>query len=92
LAEACPSFVYVALSRLGFNELRTRQQVRAALRGVHYCRRFLVVDFEGVHAISEAASHELFHKVPRYTGLLVEPINLEPPVARTVWHVIRFGE
>ena len=92
LAEECPRLAYVALSRLALTDLRTRQQVRAALRGLDYHRQFLVVDFEGVHSISPAAAQELFLKVPREMFLFVEPINMDPVIARIVWHVIRFGD
>jgi hypothetical protein len=92
LAKDCPRLAYVALSRLALTDLRTRQQVRAALRGLDYDRHYLVVDFEGVHSISQAAAQELFLKVPRYMLMLVEPINMEPVVARIVWHVIRLGD
>ncbi len=83
---------YVALSLLGLSEVRTRQQVRAALRGLADRHRFLVVDFEGVHSISEAASRELFLKVPQNSGMFVQPINLEPMVARRVLSIVRLGD
>src|ERR1700716_3258193 len=60
LVDAYPQLVYVALRGLGLTELRTRQQIQAALRGVMDHQLFLVVDFEGVHSISEAAARELF--------------------------------
>jgi anti-anti-sigma regulatory factor len=35
-------------------------------------RRFLIVDFEGVRFISDAAARELFGTLPRRWGMLVE--------------------
>ncbi len=35
---------------------------------------------------------ELFLKVPQHAGMFVQPINLEPMVARTVLNVVRFGD
>ena len=90
LVDAYPELVYVALRGLGLTEVRTRQQIRGALRGAMDYRRFLIVDFEGVRFISEAASRELFLTAPRRWGLLVEAINLESRVAQAIGHV-RFG-
>jgi hypothetical protein len=91
LMQNCPHLAYVAFSRLALTELRTRQQLRAALRGVVYRAGFLVLDFEGVNSISRAAAHELLFRVPQVVGTFVAPINLEPAVARTVQQVLRFG-
>jgi hypothetical protein len=91
LVKDCPRLAYVALSGLGFSQLRTRGQVRMALRHLSYGRPFLIVDFQGVHSISESASDELFVKVPRTEAILVEPINLDPAIARTISHVLRCG-
>jgi anti-anti-sigma regulatory factor len=93
LVDAYPQLVYVALRGLGLTELRTRQQIQAALRGVMDHQWFLVVDFEGVHSISEAAARELFLGVPQNwgMGMLIEAINMEPRVARAIGHVVRFG-
>ena len=93
LVADCPRIVYVALSRLGLNEVRTRRQIQTALHGLlDDPMRYLVVDFEGVHALSDAAASELLLRVPREFSVRVEPINLEPLVARTVWRVLRFGD
>lgn len=92
LMQDYPNLAYVALSRLDVTELRTRQQLRAALRGVVDRPRFLIVDFEGVSSISRAVAHELFFKLPKQARTYVEPINLEPVVARIVWQVVRLGE
>jgi hypothetical protein len=91
VVEDYPKLAYVALSRLALTDLRTRQQVRTALRGLAYGQRFLVVGFEGVHSISQAASHELFINAAQRSGMFIEPINLEPGVARTVWRLARLG-
>jgi hypothetical protein len=90
LVHAYPEVVYVALRALGLIELRTRQQIRGALRGAMDYRRFLIVDFEGVQFISAAASRELFVTLPRRWGMLVEAINVESRVVQTIGHV-RFG-
>lgn len=72
-------------------DLRTRQQVRAALRGLSKdSHDFLVVDFEGVRSISHSAATELFVEVPQHGILHVEAINMEASVAQTVSRVIRF--
>jgi hypothetical protein len=92
LVRYCPAVGYVALGSLALNYVRTRLQVRAALDGLLYRHRFLVVDFEGVRSISEAASHELFLEVPRRTTTFVEPINLEPAVSQIISRTIRFGD
>lgn len=92
LVQDCPNLAYVALAGLALTDLRTRQQVQTVLRGLTSHRYFLVVDFGGVRSISESASHELFIRVPRRDCMMVEPINLEPAVARTISHVLRFGD
>ncbi len=85
--------MYVALNRLGLIEVRTRQQLRTALYSLlDHPKRYLIVDFEGVGALSDAAGSELLLKIPREFSVRVEPINLEPTVARTVWRVLRFGD
>jgi hypothetical protein len=89
IARDCACLAYVAFSSLGLSELRTRQQVRAALRGIEYPRRFLVADFEGVHSISRAACAELFITLSERSGILVQPIHLEPLLARKVLSVVR---
>jgi hypothetical protein len=89
LAKDCPRLAYVSLSGLALTKLRTRGQVRTALRNLCRDRPFLIVDFEGVHSISESASHELFVRVPRSEAILVEPINLNPAIAKTISHVLR---
>ncbi len=91
LMRDCPNIAYVALSRLPLTGLRTRQQLRAALRGVVHRQDFLIVDFEGMSSISRAAAHELLFRLPQDGAIFVEPINLEPAVARIVWQVVRFG-
>jgi hypothetical protein len=50
--------------------------------------RFLIVDFEGVQSISDAAARELFIRLPLYWGMRVEAINAEPRVAQTIRHVV----
>jgi hypothetical protein len=93
LVEDYPDVVYVALHRLGLTEVRTRQQLRTALHGLlDNPKRYLIVDFEGVRALSDAAACELLFKIRREFYARVEPINLEPAVARTVWRVLRFGD
>jgi len=93
LVEDYPDVVYIALNRLGLSEVRTRQQLRAALHGLlDYPKRYLIVDFEGVHALSDAAACELLCKIRREFSVRVEAINLEAPVARTVLRVLRFGD
>ena len=93
LVEDFPDVVYVALHRLGLTEVRTRQQLRTALHGLlGNPKRYLIVDFEGVRALSDAAACELLFKIRREFYVRVEPINLEPAVARTVWRVLRFGD
>jgi hypothetical protein len=80
----------VAFSNLALPHLRTRQQVRTAVLGT-FGKQFLVVDFDGVHSISNAAAHELFLKLPNYAAISVQPINLEPLVAEAVRHVLLIG-
>ena len=63
-----------------------------SLRGLIDLHSYLVIDFEGVRAISEAAARELFVKLPQYSGTWVQSINLEPSVARTVLNVVRRGD
>jgi hypothetical protein len=89
IAKDCACLTYVAFSSLGLSELRTRHQVRTSVRGLKYPLRFLVADFEGVRSISRAACHELFLTLPERSGILVQPINLEPMLARTVLGVVR---
>ncbi len=89
LVKDCPRLAYVALSGLALTQLRTRGQVCTVLRHLSCDRPFLIVDFQGVHSISEAASHELFVRVPRSEAILVEPINLDPAIAKTIFHVLR---
>ena len=89
IARDCACLAYVAFSSLGLSQLRTRQQVRAALRGIEYPRRYLVADFEGVHSVSRAACAELFITVSERSGILVQPIHLEPMLARKVLSVVR---
>ena len=89
IARDCACLAYVAFSSLGLSQLRTRQQVRAALRGIEYPRCFLVADFEGVHAISRVACRELFVGVSEHSGILVQPINLEPMLAHKILSVVR---
>ena len=88
LIEDCPRLAYVALSGLALTQLRTREQVCTVLRHLSYRRPFLIVDFQGVHSISESACHELFVRVPRSQAILVEPINLDPAIARTISRVL----
>jgi hypothetical protein len=92
LAGDSPHLAYLAFCGLGLWEVRTRNQVRAALRGLIDLHSYLVIDFEGVRAISEAAARELFVKLPQYSGTWVQSINLEPSVARTVLNVVRRGD
>jgi hypothetical protein len=74
-------------------DLRSRQQVATALRGLaDHPHDFLIVDFEGVRSISQSAIKELFFEVPLRGILYVEAINMEASVARTVWRVARFEE
>jgi|SRR5229473_761648 hypothetical protein len=91
LVDAYPKLVYVSLRAVGLIEVRTRRQIRGALRGAMDYRRFLIVDFEGVRFISDAASRELFITLARRWGMLVEAINLDSRVAQSVGHV-RFGD
>jgi len=51
----------------------------------------LVVDFDGVHSISDAAARELFLSIPGYWGMQVEAINADPRVAQTIQYVVRVG-
>ena len=90
LVQDCPTVAYVALGNLDGPGLRTRQQARALLRGVDN-QSYLVVDFEGLHSVSETACQEFLVKLPRRRGIAVQPINLEPAVAQTAWHVLRTG-
>jgi hypothetical protein len=92
LVEHSPKVAYVALGRLGLIDLRTRQQIRDAVRGLSYEKYFLLVDFEDVQSISPAAANELLFKVSYYNLISVQPINLEPAVARTLWHVRHLGD
>ncbi len=92
LVEHSPKVAYVALSRLGLIDLRTRRQIRDAVRGLSSEKYFLLVDFEGVQSISPAAANELLFKVSYYNLISVQPINLEPAVARTLWHVRHLGD
>ncbi len=88
-----PKLAYLALLSLGLSDLRTRQQVRTAVRGLpDHPHHFLIVDFEGVRSISQSAVKELFVEVPLRGLLWVEAINMEASVARTVWRVVRFEE
>lgn len=89
LIRAYPELGYVALRGLGLMKLRSRQQIRAELRGMIGRPRYLVVDFERVNSISEAVAHELFREIPSYWGMQVEAINAEPRVAQTIQYVIR---
>jgi hypothetical protein len=52
------------------------------VRGLSYEKHFLLVDFEGVQSISPAAAKLIS----------IEPINLEPAVARTLWHARHLGD
>jgi hypothetical protein len=88
LVDAFPQLVYVGARRLGLTDLRTRQQLRRALEGMIDHGRFLIVDFEGVQSISDAAARELFIRLPLYWGMRVEAINAEPRVAQTIRHVV----
>jgi hypothetical protein len=93
LVESQPKLGYLALSSIGLTDLRTRQQVRAALRGLPERHHdFLVVDFEGVQSISPSAGKELFVGVPRHGILYVEAINMDASLARIVSRVIRFEQ
>ncbi len=93
LAESYPKLAYLALGSLALADLRTRQQVRAALRGLpKRSYEFLVVDFEGVRSISHSAATELFVEVPPHGIMYVEAINMEASLARTVARVIRFEQ
>jgi hypothetical protein len=91
LVEDYPKLAYVALRGLGLTELRTRQRIRAELRGMIGRPRYLVVDFEGVDTISEAVARELFLEVPAYWGMQVEAINADPRVAQTIQYIVRVG-
>jgi hypothetical protein len=93
LVASFPKLAYLALISLGLTDLRTRQQVRTALRGLpEHPHHFLIVDFEGVRSISQSAIKELFFELPLRGMLYVEAINMEASVARTVWRVVRFEE
>jgi hypothetical protein len=93
LVESYPKLAYVALGSLALTDLRTRQQVRAALRGLpKHSHDFLVVDFEGVRSISHSAATALFVEVPQRRIVYIEAINMEASVARTVSRVIRFEQ
>jgi hypothetical protein len=92
LVEDSPKVAYVALSRLGLTDVRTRRQIRDAVRGLSYGKYFLLVDFEGVQSISPAAANELLFKVAYYNLTHVQPINVEAAVARTLWHVRHLGD
>ena len=94
LAACYPKLAYLSLGGLGLQHVRTRQQIRTALRGVSDRRPdFLVIDFEDVQTISHAAARALLIDVPSHEHILyVEPINMRAPLALTVWRVIRFAE
>ncbi len=93
LVKSYPKLAYVAFASLALTDLRTRQQVRSALRGLYnYSHDFLVVDFEGVRSISHSAATELFVEAPQHGILYIEAINMEPSIARTVSRVIRFEQ
>jgi hypothetical protein len=89
LVENCPRLAYVALSGIGLTQLRTRSQVRTALRHLSWGQAFLIVDFQDVHSISESACHELFVRLPRTEATFVQPINPGPAIASIISHVIR---
>ncbi len=86
-----PKLAYVSLRGLGLTELRTRQQIRTALRGMIDRPWHLVVDFDGVHSVSDAAAHELFLSIPGYWGMQVEAINADPRVGQAIQYVVRVG-
>ena len=92
IVQGSPKVAYVALSRLGLTDIRTRRQVRDAVHGLSYEKYFLVVDFEGVQSISSAAAQELLFRVSNYKFVSVQPINVEPAVSRTLWHVRQLGD
>ena len=93
LVASYPKLAYLALVSLGLTDLRTRQQVRSAMRGLpEHPHHFLIVDFEGVRSISRSAVKELFVEIPLHGLLYVEAINMEASVAQTVWRVVRFEE
>ena len=54
-------------------------------------RAYLIADFDGVHALSGAAAKELFVQMPPLFFRRVEPINMDPIVARTVSRVLRYA-
>jgi hypothetical protein len=88
LVKHLPVVAYVGLRLLELTEIRTRQQIRFALQGLAEHRWFLIVDFEDVRFISEAASHELCVAVQDFWSIRVQPINMEPDVARTIRNVL----
>ena len=91
LANDYPKLAYVSFRGLGLTELRTRRQIRTALRGMIARPWHLVVDFDGVQTFSDAAAQELFRSIPRYWGMQVQAINAAPPVAQTIQYVLRVG-
>src|SRR5260370_27906561 len=86
-----PKLAYVSLRGLGLTELRTRQQIRTALRGMIDRPWHLVVDFDAVHSVADAAAHELFLSIPGYWGMQVEAINADPQVGQAIQYVVRVG-
>jgi hypothetical protein len=93
LVASYPKLAYLALISLGLTDLRTRQQIRTALRGLpEDPHHFLIVDFEGVRSISQSAIKQLFFELPLKGVLYVEAINMEASVARTVSRVIGFEQ
>jgi len=59
------------------------------LGDLSFVYNYVVIDFEGVRSVSEAAANELFVKLLR--SKRARAINLEPDVARTIRNVLRLG-
>ena len=92
LVLSCPKIAYVSLAGLGMTELRTRQQMRKALRNLPGIASFVLLDLEGIHALSPAAAKEILFGRPCFPRVYIEPINAEPAVKRALERIRRLGQ
>src|SRR5262249_43324901 len=76
--------------RIHGTELRTRQQLREAVRNLPTDAKFLLLDLDGVQALSPAAAKEILFARP--SNLNIEANNAEPAVKIALGRIRRLGQ
>jgi len=92
LVHRYPRIAYVSMAGLGLTELRTRRQVRQALANLSDGTSHVIIDLDGVDALSPAAAKEIVFGRSIVPLAQIEPINPEHAVKRALERIHRLGQ